>query len=326
MRLHFALLGILLLVLSVPGLIAQPLSERAPRLPGAAPRPSPEDEGAEPGYLGIIADDRQDMGRGVRVVEALPQSPAAAGGLTAGDVIGRIDGQEVQSLADMAGVLQQAQVGQEVRFEVERGGELVELTVTLGQRPPPGERRFQDFGPIPHQESSDDPNTLGPPGGGRRRLLGMSTVALDPTIRGALAVPVEKGAVVTRVESRSPAAEAKIPIDAVIVSVDGNPVEGPADLARFVAQAGAGKTLEINYFVRGQRETARVTLRDYSGGAGLGGQEMPFGYPGSGGGGPATGPLMPAEQRVIQLEARIADLEARLENIERMLKSAVPQK
>lgn len=271
----------------------------------------------QPGYLGIVADDRLDMGHGIRVVEALEESPAAQGGLAAGDVIGRIDGHEVKTLADMAALLQHAKADQQVRFEVQREGQLVEVTVTLGRRPPPEKRRFQNFGPIAAPEGAEAPGG-GPP---RRRLLGLTTVALEPGIRAALAVPVEQGAVVTRIESRSPAAEARIPIDAVIVSVNGDPVTGPADLARHVATAGAGKSLELDYFVRGQRQTARVTLKDYlAGPAGVPGQEGPFGFSG----GPTThgGPVMPEDQRVIQLEARIADLEARIEQLERNLKSA----
>lgn len=287
--------------------------------PSPAKRPSqlapmPEDAVVpEPGYLGIVADDRLDMDRGIRVIEALAGAPAAQGGLQEGDLIVRIDGAEVKTLADMAALLQHAKVDQEVKFEVERDGQLIELTVKLGHRPPPEQRRFQNFGPIPPEPTGD---AAAAP---RRRLLGMTTVALDEALRGALAVPVTHGAVVTRVESRSPAAEAQIPIDAVVVAVDGNPVTGPADLARFVAQAGAGKTLEIDYFVRGQRETTRVTLKDYQSGPG-GGQAMPGPFGFGGGTGP-SGPIMPPDQRVLQLEARIADLEARIEQLERQIQA-----
>lgn len=309
---HWAALTLAFACLIPEALWAQASPTQRPSL--AAPTPGEAVEG-EPGYLGIVADDRLDMGQGIRVVEALADSPAAEGNLQAGDVIGRVDGHEVRSLADMAAVLQHAKADQEVRFEVRRDGQLVEVTVTLGQRPPPEKRRFQNFGPIPAPEGGEAPAG----GAAKRRLLGMTTVALDPTLRAALAVPVDKGAVVTRIESRSPAAEARIPIDAVVVSVDGNPVAGPVDLARFVAQAGPGKSLEMDYFVRGQRETARVTLKDYLAGPGGGaGSDAGFGF--SGGGPGPSGPMMPPDQRVLQLEARIADLEARLEQLERQLK------
>ncbi|MES0809075.1 RIP metalloprotease RseP [Roseibium sp. SCPC15] len=63
------------------------------------------------------------------VEEVFPNGAAAQGGLQAGDVVKEIDGREIQTFGDMRQVvLMNANVP--LVFEVDRGGELVDLTVT----------------------------------------------------------------------------------------------------------------------------------------------------------------------------------------------------
>lgn len=105
----------------------------------------------EPGYLGIIADDRETLGRGIRLIDVLASGPAAKAGLQAGDTITSIDGVQVKSLDDMAKVMVGRVVGEEVSFVATRGIEAVRVDVVLTKRPPPEERRFSNFGRIGDQ-------------------------------------------------------------------------------------------------------------------------------------------------------------------------------
>ncbi|MCE9603553.1 MAG: PDZ domain-containing protein [Planctomycetia bacterium] len=102
----------------------------------------------EPGYLGIIADDRETQGRGIRLIDVLTSGPAAKAGLQTGDTITSIDGVAVKSLDDMAKVMVGRIVGEEVSFVATRGIEAVRVDVVLTRRPPPEERRFNNFGRI----------------------------------------------------------------------------------------------------------------------------------------------------------------------------------
>ena len=90
----------------------------------------------EPGYLGVIADDRGEEGRGVRVIEVIPNGPAFASGLRGDDLITGITNRPVRSLADLARLLETQAAGSEMIFQIVRQGEPQELRVTLGQRPP----------------------------------------------------------------------------------------------------------------------------------------------------------------------------------------------
>lgn len=278
---------------------------------------------AEPGYLGLVADDRAEQGRGIRVLNVLPEGPAAAAGLEPGDLITGINEQPIQSMQDFAAAMTPLGPGTEITVAVLKRGEARSLKVTLGRRPPAAERPYEEFGVIPPAAAGAMPPqdfVL------RRRLLGLRTVPLAADVRRALGVPVEHGAVVVQVERGSPADQAGIPLDAVITAVDGRPVREPRDLAVAVEQAGPGQAIEIGYFVRGQLEKRNVTLRDYSAGAGTPGPVASDGRAGADVGGlrgamPPGAAAAPSsagrlEETVQRLEARLAELERRLSHLE----------
>jgi len=143
--------------------LTQPTSPGVPQLAPPSERGGPKPAASdEPGYLGIIADDRDTVGRGVRLLDVLAAGPAAIGGLQIGDIITSIDGVAVNSLDGMAGVMTDRVVGEEVTFVVMRNGEVKQFDVVLTKRPPPEQRRFQNFGRI--QQEGVDVVVPGDPG------------------------------------------------------------------------------------------------------------------------------------------------------------------
>jgi len=93
------------------------------------------DSGPEQGYLGVVADDRKDRGRGVRIIELRPGGPADQAGLKLGDLITSLAGVRVRQMAEMAAILDRVPPGGKLGFEVLRQGEQKQITVTLGRRP-----------------------------------------------------------------------------------------------------------------------------------------------------------------------------------------------
>ena len=146
-------------------------------VPAGAPPPNPQPPQAsanaggaavQPGYLGVVADDRQEKGAGVRIIELAAGGPAEQAGLKADDLITRINNTPIHDQNDMGPVLEKLPPGAKIRFTVDRGGQQQTVEVTLGQRPPPAQRKFEKFGAIP--EPLPEPNA----GGG----LGPETLAL----------------------------------------------------------------------------------------------------------------------------------------------------
>lgn len=100
----------------------------------AAPQPAVE---ATPvrGYLGVVADDRQDRGRGVRILEVRSKSPADTAGLKPQDLITAAGGVRVRQMDDLADVLSQTSPGEVIEFDVLRGDDASKMKVALGFPP-----------------------------------------------------------------------------------------------------------------------------------------------------------------------------------------------
>jgi hypothetical protein len=111
----------------------------------------------------------------------------------------------------------------------------------------------------------------------------------------------------------SPAAQSGIPLQAVIVAVDGQEVADPADLREILSQTRPGQEIKVDYYSRGKLVQRRVTLAEMS-------PEGPITPPDMAGGPPPPAEL-PTDvssdreqferlrRRVLQLEARVAELE-----------------
>ena len=75
-------------------------------------------------------------GQGGAIVIGLePDSPAAEGGFLVGDIVTTWEGNTVRSVADVALRLGAGTVGTTARLGVLRGGNALELDVTIGERP-----------------------------------------------------------------------------------------------------------------------------------------------------------------------------------------------
>jgi hypothetical protein len=84
-------------------------------------------------YFGSIPD-MAGGGKGVRFADIRAGSPAAKGGLLAGDVMVEFDGKKVDNLYDYTYVLRQKKPGDAVVVKYIRNGQTQETTVTLEQR------------------------------------------------------------------------------------------------------------------------------------------------------------------------------------------------
>jgi S1-C subfamily serine protease len=74
---------------------------------------------------------------GVLIIEAIPDSPGAVGGLRDNDVVRKMDDQVIRSTDDLRGVVRATRPGQVMMFTVTRGTRTQVIPVTLGQRPLP---------------------------------------------------------------------------------------------------------------------------------------------------------------------------------------------
>jgi len=90
-------------------------------------------------FLGVVGGTRplrpalaERLGRrrGLEVVQLLDNSPAAAGGVRAGDVIVELDGRPIEGVGDLQRLMVGEVVGRPIGVEVERDGSMLALRVT----------------------------------------------------------------------------------------------------------------------------------------------------------------------------------------------------
>jgi S1-C subfamily serine protease len=96
------------------------------------------------GYLGIgsqpvsLSQQAKDLAggqeRGLLVIQVAEGGPAATGGVLQGDILVKLDGTAISNADDLQGLLSPNRVGTSVTASVVRGGELREVTLTVGSR------------------------------------------------------------------------------------------------------------------------------------------------------------------------------------------------
>ncbi len=82
--------------------------------------------------IGIYPRDRSE-GEGVRINQVLDDTPAEKSGLLVNDVIKTIDGEEIENIEKLRQKLSEYQPGDEIKLEILRGKEELEISLTLGR-------------------------------------------------------------------------------------------------------------------------------------------------------------------------------------------------
>jgi serine protease Do len=179
---------------------------------------------------------RNDTGALVAQVE--PDGPASKGGITPGDVITSINGQEIATPAELASKVGATQPGTVVRVGINRGGQAESLTVTLGELP---STPFKTPAPPTNRE--------------RHGGLGLS-LAPARTVEGA----GDNGVIVTQVDPNGEAVARGLAAGDVILDVAGTAVNTPAEVRDALKKAGEGGKREVLLRVRSGQRTGFVAV------------------------------------------------------------------
>jgi hypothetical protein len=134
---------IVMILLLPQALWAQPALDRLEKQLRDNPAPL-----REPGYLGVVMRDVAPPGGYIEIRELLADGPAAKAGLEVGDLIIRVANEPARRMDDLAKILNRSVAGDQLEFTILRGQDEHKLIVTMGKRPPPSERKFEQFGAI----------------------------------------------------------------------------------------------------------------------------------------------------------------------------------
>ncbi|MCP3735249.1 Do family serine endopeptidase [Sphingomonas sp. RP10(2022)] len=232
------------------------------------------------GYIGVTiggtVDDDAAAALGIAknagelIAKVEPTGPAAKGGLRAGDVVTRINGQAVTREQSLTYLVSNLKPGTTARFDVLRAGQPASVSIAVATRPPEDQ-----LGKI--LQGQDDSGGFGPNGGGdddqgdddtssvpasSTAPLGITVQALTPGISRAIGVDSSvQGVVIATVDASSDAA-GKLKRTDVITAVNGVPVRTAADYARLVAQAkAAGRPQVLLLVQRGRGNPAFLPVK-----------------------------------------------------------------
>ena len=95
-------------------------------------------------YLGVTIFDKQTAARygyqlnidkGVFVFQVALDSPAGRAGLSRGDIILKVDGKEVNSVKETRLIISEHKIGDRVKIEYDRNGQIFDIDVTLREMP-----------------------------------------------------------------------------------------------------------------------------------------------------------------------------------------------
>lgn len=96
----------------------------------------------------------------------------------------------------------------------------------------------------------------------RRGRLGVLIQDFTPDLADALGIDAAAGAIVSQVEPGTPAEEAGLQPGDLIVAVDGQPVDGSADLRNRIGLTRAGERVTLEVIRDGERLSVATTLRE----------------------------------------------------------------
>lgn len=203
------------------------------------------------GYLGVriqplnedLADSlglEHNKGEFIQAVE--PDGAAAKAGIQAGDVIVKVNGQEVTRDQTLSYLVANVTPGTRVPVELIRGGRRMTVTAVVAQRPTEDELQ-QNFGQDGDQGDNSFDNQQAPQQqqqGMAEKSLGLSVTPLTPTIARQLgAADTTKGLVVIAVDPSSDAGQKGFARGFIILAANNQPVATKADLEAAIKAAKA---------------------------------------------------------------------------------------
>ena len=195
----------------------------------------------ERGYLGvgiqpiteeIAAALGLQKNRGEIVARVEPGQAAARAGIKQGDVIVRVNKEEVTPDNTLSYIVANLPVGSRVPIELIRDGKRMTVTVVVGQRPPEEQLAGGgDFG----EDSAEAPDDSAQ---ASSSSLGIGLTALTPQIAAQLGVPATvQGVVISGIDPSSDAAAKGLRRGDLILSINQTAVTSPQAANALVAEA-----------------------------------------------------------------------------------------
>jgi len=212
------------------------------------------------GYLGVIIeslskDVKKEMGiyHGVVIKKVTEDSPAEKAGFKEDDILLTFDGEKIKKISDLVNVVQNAKIDTKVKATVLRDKSEKELIVTVGE--------------ISHKyrtitlHSDGHSLKLIKEGGG---YLGVVMQEMNADLAGYFGVQEGHGALVVDVKEESPAAAVGMKAGDVILKIENEIIESPADVCDIISQTDEGDKVKIDVMRHMKKQAFAVEIAERS--------------------------------------------------------------
>jgi serine protease Do len=180
-------------------------------------------------------------GAGVTVSNVVAGSPAESAGLKVGDTITAVDGRDVKGGDDLVADIASRRPGSKAKLSYVRNGKKDETTVTIADRSKLFAARLGDDEESPGAEEP------------KASKSGLTVRSITPDLADRLNIPSGKGVVVQDVKPGSFAEDVGLNRGDVILEVNKQPVNSPADFAKIESGLKSGQDVVFLVRPRGSR-------------------------------------------------------------------------
>ncbi|MCC8194614.1 MAG: PDZ domain-containing protein, partial [Deltaproteobacteria bacterium] len=196
------------------------------------------------GWIGVTIQTLDESGakalglpndKGALIGDVLPNNPAATAGMKPGDVILSINGETVDSSADLSRKVAAIKPGDSAKFVVWRNGSKKELTVKIAERT---------------TETAKGKSDANATRDALAESLGMSVRNLSKEDATRMRLENTEGVVVIKVDNGKNAAEAGIRVGDVIIAANGEPVADVDALTKIINDQGKKRGAVMLYLIR----------------------------------------------------------------------------
>jgi S1-C subfamily serine protease len=239
------------------------------------------------GWVGISFAENED-GQ-VEVVDVDKESPAELAKIEEGDILLSIDGKKITRAPMIISEIRGRKPGQDVKFEIQRGGKSMDVKVKLGEYPEGEVRRelemsFPRLFPTPPappegvmpEKMPPTPQSPRPPkppieryetwpGWEKRQYIGVYLQDLNQELLDYFGVKEGKGLLVNRITKDGPAEKAGLKVGDVIIRVDGKEVVTRSGLSKLVQDKKKGDKVKIEVIRDKKSMSFEVTVAEEEG-------------------------------------------------------------
>jgi len=212
------------------------------------------------GYIGVVlrdvdADLQRSLGlpvsHGALVQDVTDGSPAERAGVRVYDVVTSFDSVEVANEDELIREISARAPGSQAKMRVTRDGREQTITVKLAERPP-RERAAQPRQTAPSLNARPESTPV----------LGLTVRDLDATAFNRLDLPGQtRGVLITRVEPLSPAFDAELQRDTVLIEINRKAVGSAEEFRRIAGASHPGDVVALYVYVPELDQRKLVTVR-----------------------------------------------------------------